>query len=192
MTPYNQNRRRLLTAAIIVCFIVIALALYWALKGGKPEVPAEKEAARETLPRMSNLPPEKKRAMPPPPSYPTDAPILEQVRKALSAGLDPAGALAMAKSLPDRPERADAAFLLFEYAAEMGNSEAALAVARYYDPTDNGPAGSIRKDPETAYEWYRQALGGGEKEAEKHLGDLRRWLEEEVAKGSRKAKELLN
>lgn len=141
---------------------------------------------------MANLPPKPKPTPPPPPpTYPPDAPVLEQVRKALGEGIDPAKAVILAKSLPESPERADAVFLLLEYAADSGNTEAALAVASYYDPAYEGPSGSIHKNPEIAYEWYQEALDGGEKLAENHLAELRRWVEEQAAKGSRDALELL-
>ena len=141
---------------------------------------------------MANLPPKPKPTPPPPsPAYPPDAPVLEQVRKALGEGIGPVEALTLAKSLPESPERADAAFLLLEYAADSGNAEAALAVASYYDPAYEGPSGSIRKNPETAYEWYQEALDGGEKLAGNHLAGLRRWVEEQAAQGSRDALELL-
>jgi TPR repeat protein len=98
----------------------------------------------------------------------------------------------MAKALPDRPERADAAFLLLEYAAESGNAEAALAVGRFYDPAYEGSSGSIRKNPTTAFEWYQEALAKGQKQAHNQLAKLRLWVEEKAKQGSSQAKELLN
>ena len=193
MPGYYQNRRRLLISAIIVGLLVIILFGYWVLKRDHTTVATEKMVQQPiNLPRMANLPP-KETSTPPPPSppYPPDAPVIEQARKALREGIDPSGALALAKSLPDRPERADAAFLLLEYAADSRNAEAALAVGRYYDPAHKGPSGTIRKNPETAYEWYQTALAGGEQEAKKVLARLQRWAEEEAAKGSKQALDLL-
>jgi len=74
--------------------------------------------------------------------------------------------------LPECPEGAEAAFLLFDYAAESGNALPALALGRYYDPGDSGPSGSIRKGPVIANEWHQAALAGGQKEAEDHLVEL--------------------
>jgi TPR repeat protein len=127
---------------------------------------------------MANLPPKPEPSMPPPPSYAPDAPVLEQAREALREGISPAEAVTMAKALPDRPERADAAFLLLEYAAESGNAEAALAVGRFYDPA--------------AFEWYQEALAKGQKQANNQLAKLRLWVEEKANQGSSQAKELLN
>ena len=145
------------------------------------------------LRRMANLPPKTEAIPPPPPpTYTPDAPALEKARKALRDGITPEEALAMAKSLPESPERADAAFLLLEYAAESGIAEAALAVARYYDPTDTAPSGTIRKNPETAYNWYADALAGGQEIAGPRLAQLRSWVEEQANQGSYEARELLN
>jgi TPR repeat protein len=98
----------------------------------------------------------------------------------------------LAKSLPQKPERADAAFILLEYAAEAGHSEAALIVARNFDPTSTDDSGTIIKDPAAAYEWYQVALSGGQPEAQNHLSDLRQWLQKEAAQGSLEAREVLN
>ena len=186
MAYSNQNRRWLQIGAIIIVLLVIILGGYWVLKGGR-------ETAKPTaLPRMANLPPKPETTTPPTPSYAPDAPILEQAREALREGIGPAEAVTMAKTLPDRPERADAAFLLLEYAAESGNVEAAFAVGRFYDPAYEGSSGSIRKNPTTAYEWYQKALAGGQRQAQSQLARLRLWVEEKAEQGSGQAKELLN
>ena len=98
----------------------------------------------------------------------------------------------MARPWLDKPESADGAFLLLEYAAEAGNTEAALAVGRFYDPLYQGPSGSIRKDPALAYEWYQKALDGGQAPAQKQLAELRSWVEEQAVGGSRGAQQLLD
>jgi hypothetical protein len=76
--------------------------------------------------------------------------------------------------------------------ARNGNAEAALAVARYYDPTDKAPSGTIRKNPETAYGWYTEALAGGQENAKTRLAQLRSWVEEQANQGSYEARELLH
>jgi TPR repeat protein len=116
---------------------------------------------------------------------------LEQARIALKEGISPQEALDLSMSLPKSPERADAAFLLLEYAADEGHLEAMLAVGHYYDPTHKGPSGTIRKNPETAYEWYREALKGGLEKAEGQLTQLRRWVESQAGEGSTEARALL-
>ena len=188
MAQYNHNRPWLLIAAVIFGLLLTIAAGYWVygiLSG-------DREPIQPTQPpRMANLPPKPEQTLPPPPSYAPDAPVLEQAREALRKGISPAEAVTLAKTLPDRPERADAAFLLLEYAAESGNAEAALAVGRYYDPADEEPSGSIRKNPTTAFEWYQEALTNGQKDAHNHLAKLRLWVEEKAKQGSSQAKDLL-
>jgi TPR repeat protein len=141
---------------------------------------------------MANLPEKREIIKPPPaPSYQPDAPLLEQARKSLQEGISAADAVVLAKSLPESPERADAAFLLLEYAADSGNAEAAKFVASYYDPADETPSGTIRKNPEIAYEWYMRALTGGQHDVQKQLTRLHQWAEEAAKQGSKEARQLL-
>lgn len=145
-----------------------------------------------SLPRMANLPSIKEdKAEPPAPDYLPDAPVLDQVRKALGDGIDPEGAVAMAATLPDVPERADAAFLLLEYAADSGHADAAYWVARYYDPTDSLPSGTIRKNEARAYEWYLSALENGRSDAAQRLDTLRALVREKADRGLWESKQLI-
>ena len=188
-------RERLWIVAIagIVGLAVIVAAGYFILKSFQEDEVQPKPVPKAELPRMANLPPKKETIPPPPPpSYTPDAPALEKARKALREGISPQDAVTLAKSLPESPERADAAFLLLEYAADSGHAEAALAVARYYDPTDTEPSGTIRKNPESAYGWYTEALAGGQGTAKSRLTQLRRWVEDQASQGSIEARELLN
>jgi hypothetical protein len=197
----NKSRKRgwIITIVVVIGLAVIVLGGYlvWYLirtedkkiqAKGKIEVEVEKPP---DLPRMANQPPKIKTPEPITPAYAPDAPLLEQVREAMRKGIDPDGALAMAKSLPDKPERADAAFILLEYAAEAENGEAALEVGRYFDPTFAGESGTIVKDPEHAYDWYRLALSQGVLEADIHLSNLKQWVTKQAAEGSYKSRELL-
>jgi TPR repeat protein len=177
----------------IIGLVVLVVAGYLVWQSFQVDEVKPKEAQKPELPRMANLPPKKEAILPPPPpSYTPDAPVLEKARKALREGITPEAALALAKALPESPERRDAAFLLLEFAADSGNAEAALAVARYYDPTDKAPSGTIRKNPETAYDWYTEALAGGQENAKTRLAQLRSWVEEQANQGSYEARELLN
>lgn len=193
VVSYGQNRRWILKTTIVIFILIIAAGI-WYLKWGKGTpftTTSKKKTAPTELPRMANLPPPEPRPLPPTPSYSPNAPVIEQARKALREGIDPTGAVALSKTLPESPERADAAFLLLEYAAEAGHAEAALAVGRYYDPADDGPSGSIRKNPETAYDWYQEALAGGQEDAKKYLVKLQKHVQEEATNGSRRAQTLI-
>ena len=191
--PKSPERLWIVVIAGIVGLVVLVVAGYLVWQSFQVDEVKPKEAQKPELPRMANLPPKKEAIpQPPPPSYTPDAPVLEKARKALREGITPEAALALANSLPESPERRDAAFLLLEFAADSGNAEAALAVARYYDPTDKAPSGTIRKNPETAYGWYTEALAGGQENAKIRLAQLRSWVEEQANQGSYKARELLN
>jgi type IV secretory pathway VirB10-like protein len=197
----NKNRRRWWIIAIIIVIglavIVLGGYLVWdSIRTDNKKTQAMEKIVREVekpaeLPRMANQPPKIKTPEPITPTYAPDAPLLEQVREAMRKGIDPDGALEMAKSLPDKPERADAAFILLEYAAEAENGEAALEVGRYFDPTFAGDSGTIIKDPEHAYDWYQLALSQGVLEADVHLSNLKQWVTKQAAEGSYKSRELL-
>ena len=189
----SPERLWIVVIAGIVGLVVLVVAGYLVWQSFQVDEVKPKEVQKPELPRMANLPPKKEAIPPPPPpSYTPDAPVLEKARKALREGITPEAALALANSLPESPERADAAFLLLEFAADRRNAEAALAVARYYDPTDKSPSGTIRKNPETAYGWYTEALAGGQENAETRLAQLRSWVKEQANQGSYEARELLN
>ena len=188
----SGNRLWLVLIAGIVGLVVIVVAGYLVWQSFLADETKPKARQKAELPRMANLPPKKETILPPPPpSYTPDAPALEKVRKALREGISPQDAVALANSLPESPERADAAFLLLEYAADSGLAAAALAVARYYDPTEKESSGTIRKNPETAYQWYTEAMAGGQESAKPRLDQLRSWVEEQASQGSVEARELL-
>jgi hypothetical protein len=187
----EEPRTRWWIPITVSIVITVAVGGYFAWRGSRQAVPTKEMAEPTKLPRMANLPPKEEVPKPVPPSYSTDAPLLEQVREAMRKGIDPEDAVALAKSLPQKPERADAAFILLEYAAEAGHSEAALIVARYYDPTFTDDSGTIIKDPTSAYEWYQVALSAGQPGAQNHLSNLRQWVQKKAAQGSREARELL-
>jgi TPR repeat protein len=72
----------------------------------------------------------------------------------------------------------DAAFLLFENAAQKDNGRAMIFMGEYYDPLDSKPNGSIIKDSEQAFAWYNRALQMGEENAQTKLDALRKWMDE--------------
>ena len=192
---YNSDdegpRTRWWILITVAAVITVVVGGYFTWRGSRQAVPTKETAEPTTLPRMANLPPKKEAPKPVPPSYSPDAPLLEQVRNTMRKGIDPEDAVVLAKSLPQKPERADAAFILLEYAAEAGHAEAALIVARYFDPTSTDDSGTIIKDPAAAYEWYQVALSAGQPEVQNHLSDLRQWVQKESARGSREAREVL-
>jgi hypothetical protein len=203
MVESSRRGRKFLVALLVIGVALLIYFLFRDLENRRGERPPEDLPSpppaytpkpmtpAPPLPRMANQPPKEEEVAPPQPTYPPDAPVLEQARKALREGISPDEAVDFAESLPESPERADATFLLLEYAAEEGNQEAALAVGRFYDPTHEGPSGSILKNPSTAYDWYQEALKGGQEQALEDLARLRKWVEEQSKQGSRSAQELL-
>jgi TPR repeat protein len=68
-----------------------------------------------------------------------------------------------------------AARLLYERAAVAGDSKAATAVGKTYDPVflREIAARGVRPQPELAADWYRRALEAGDAEAGARLAALR-------------------
>lgn len=187
-----KERRTLPLAALIVIGLIcgIGAGYYLLTRGPSEDVKPPPEPQETSLPKMANLPQKEEIALPEP-EYPPDAPALEQARKALREGIDPEGAVALAAALPPSPERADAAFLLLEYAAESGHAGAAFSVGRYYDPTSDTPSGTIRKNASSAYEWYQVAFDNGRAEAAAEQARLKLWVQEKAAKGFWESEQLL-
>lgn len=108
----------------------------------------------------------------------------EQVREFLRGSGTPAEALTLSQQLPTAtPDDQDALFLLMEAAAEGGNAQAMLTVARFYNPADASPSGTIIKDAEQAFNWLTKAKAVPETAAEaaKGLDALRGWLQPRAA-----------
>lgn len=104
-----------------------------------------------------------------------ERPALDQARQALSdPNLTADNAVALARKLAPQRNGSDAAFLLWDYAASLGNAQAALELAAYYDPS-RPAAGSIAKNGMQAVKWYRKAQTGGIAEAGQRLDALRAW-----------------
>lgn len=116
---------------------------------------------------------------------------LARARAQLERAGDAAASLALARELLQEREGADAAFLLLEDAAQKGSPEAMLMTGRFYDPADGSPAGSIRKDPGQALQWYKKAQSAGSAEASARLEALKAWAVERAARGDARAQNLL-
>ena len=100
-------------------------------------------------------------------------------------------ALELSRAMSQTPSGREAAFLLLGYAAETGLGEAMMDLARFYDPTDTAPTGSIRKDAEQAWFWNAKAKAAGQAGAQERLDALRAWLRQEADKGDAAARDLL-
>ncbi|ANK81453.1 MAG: hypothetical protein TEF_12065 [Rhizobiales bacterium NRL2] len=108
----------------------------------------------------------------------------------------------------DSAGEVQAAFILRKYAAQKGSSEAALAMARQYDPATHDPDAGVIAEPDAtiAADWYERAAEGGNVDAMVRLGEMLKsgaldrpdapeqsvfWLRKAAEADSEKAKELL-
>lgn len=117
-----------------------------------------------------------------------------RVHTFMQGNATPADALKLSQELAaESAEDQDARFLLFEMAAQGGLAPAMLEVARYYNPADTQPAGTIIKDPEQALFWLQKAEALPESAAAASAAktSLRQWAEREVQAGNGVAQALL-
>ncbi|MCC7048248.1 MAG: sel1 repeat family protein [Alphaproteobacteria bacterium] len=123
---------------------------------------------------------------------PAGADPLKFAREKLQAGMEPARALALGDKLMQRPPAGiDAAFLVYRYAAQKGDANAAFKLAKIVDPADDTPSGTLKKAPESALEWYRSAAGGKHPEAGASIARLKAWVEKQAGTGDADAQRLL-
>jgi hypothetical protein len=183
-----RKRRFLLLAGLLVLLLLSGLAWYFFFHGqGKAPAEAPGTEAAATRPEAPSAAP-----APEPTAAPkAEAPPLERARAFLRDKGTPDKALDLSRTMPESPDGRDAAFLLLESAAEAGLGEAMTALARFYDPTDTAPGGTIQKDAEQAWLWYAKAKAAGQAEAGRRLDALAAWLRQEADKGDARARELL-
>jgi len=196
--PTSVLRSRWLWAA--VCLLVVLLAAagwwYWRQHRQAPPVaaPAPEPAASTEAPAPTP-PPHRRPAPAAEKAAPADKapdPPLAQARAFLRAKGALDQALALSQRMPQTPDGRDAAFLLLNAAAEGGQSQAMLLLARFYDPTDTAPAGTIVKDAAQARVWYAKARDAGEADAPSRLDALDAWLRQQADKGDARAKDILD
>ncbi|WP_428564681.1 MAG: hypothetical protein ACP59X_02675 [Solidesulfovibrio sp. DCME] len=180
-------------AAALAALVLIAAGWWWFLGGRTapssavppPAEPAS--AANESKPA-----PDKEQATGDPAQPEAPLTPMQQARACLRAKCGGDKALDLSGAMPETPDGRDAAFLLLGAAAEAGQAKAMVPLARFYDPTDEAPAGSIRKDAEQARRWYAKAKAAGAAEAAARLDGLDDWLRRQAEAGDAKARELLD
>ena len=165
-----KNKAPLVLLLLLAC---AAGGAYWWKFARNPE--STPVAANATVPAPSAASASQAATVPVPYG---DLPPLQRARELLRAGIPPEQAVELAKTM-QTPAGADGAFLLLEDAAQKGSPEAMLGLARFYDPADAAPRGSIRPDPAQARDWYNKARDKGQKAAEDKLKALRAWAEAE-------------
>ena len=180
---------------LLLVLLLIALAAggfaAWKFLLDKEDPAKLAENTNSTQPAETKAPEgEQKPPAPEEPKAPPK-PALAQAREHLAGPADPAESVNLAGKLREERDGADASFLLVEDAAQKGNAEAMLLTGGYFDPADSAPAGSIKKDPAEALNWYKKAKAAGSPEADARIAALRAWAQAEAAKGSPEARELL-
>ena len=85
------------------------------------------------------------------------------------------------------------AYLLHFYAARQGHPQAALALARMYDPKTFSRQSSILEAPDVgqAHKWYHLAARAGDAGAKRELADLRGRVEQAAARGDEDSRRLM-
>ena len=193
-TPPRGKKSSL--APVLILVLLLALAgggfaawKFWLNKDVPPKVAENTNATQQA---ESKEPPKEEAKTPPQEEAKAPAkPAMVQAREHLAGKADPAESVKLARTLREDRDGADASFLLVEDAAQKGDAEAMLLTGGYFDPVDNAPVGSIKKDPAEALSWYKKAKAAGNAEADARIAALRAWAQAEAAKGSPEAKNLL-
>jgi hypothetical protein len=179
--PVEARSKAPLVALLLLLVCAAAGAYWWKFMRTTDGPPLAAANATVPAPPAESAPPVPvpQAASAPEPSG--EQPPLQRARELLRAGASPEQAVELAKDLLTH-EGADGAFLLLEDAAQKDHSEAMLGLARFYDPADAAPKGSIRLDPFLARMWYNRAKDRGQGAAEDKLQALRAWAEAEKEK----------
>jgi len=183
---------------------VITLLAIWLVPGQKETPPS--------LPQLTNPPATKVDIPLPPRTTGTAAPATQSPAgetaaparngdraRAIIAGMrrgggepDPVEVYANAQKLQDEGHPEDA-YLLFRYAANHGNAQAALVLGTQADPAYHTSRDSFptEADPEQAIKWYRMAGAKGNDESVQRLKALHDRLQQAAAAGDAQARRLL-
>jgi len=164
-------------------------------------VPSQQQEAPPALPQLTTAaPPMEAEHAPSSSAESTPASAVPGDRaRAIIAGLragggepDPVEVFASAQRLQDEGHPDDA-YLLYRYAANHGETQAALLLGTRADPAYYTADGNIlsEPEPEQAIKWYRMASAEGNAEAVARLKALRGRLEQASAAGDAQADRLL-
>lgn len=179
------------TELLIALVAVITLIAIWL-------VPGEKEAP-PSLPQPPTAPQDANQSPPSPAGGSAAAAMSGDRARAIIAGLraggaepDPDKVFTDAEQL-QREGHLDDAYLLYRYAANHGDTRAALALGTQADPAYHSSTNSILPgpEPEQAIKWYRIAGDEGNQEAVSRLQALRDRMEQAAAAGDEQARRLL-
>jgi hypothetical protein len=184
------------TEILMALVAIITILAIWL-------VPGQQEEAPPALPQLTTAAPPmetENQNTPPSPAVEMSAAAMPGNRaRAIIAGLragggepDPVEVFANAQRLQDEGHPDDA-YLLYRFAANHGNAQAALLLGTRADPAYYTADGNILPgpEPEQAIKWYRMAGAEGNTEAVARLKALRGRLEQASAAGDVQADRLL-
>lgn len=189
--------------SISILLLIAAAGGGWYWYQQKAATPVAQETQQQSAPTASSPPAETPAAPKADNAAPPALSPMAQARQQLQANGDGAQSLALAQQLQAKlsaakdaepaaqNQHADAIFLLVEDAAQKGQGEAMIILARYFDPVDKAPKGSIQSDPQQALLWYTKARAAGQNAAaDSGISALRQWATT-AATGDKAAQELL-
>jgi hypothetical protein len=182
------------TEILMAVVAIITILAIWLVPGQQKEAPPALPQLTTAAPPMN----EENAMSSPADATPASAMPGDRAR-AIIAGLragggepDPVEVFARAQQLQDEGHPDDA-YLLYRFAANHGNAQAALVLGTQADPAYYTAAGNILPgpEPEQAIKWYRMAGAEGNADAETRLKALHGQLEQASAAGDPQADRLL-
>jgi hypothetical protein len=182
------------TEILMAVVAIVTILAIWLVPGQKQEAPP-------SLPQLTTAaPPMNAENAAASPAGKSSASAMPGDRaRSIIAGLragggepDPVEVFASAQRLQNEGH-ADDAYLLYRFAANHGDAQAALVLGTQADPAYYTAAGNILPgpEPEQAIKWYRLAGAEGNADAEARLKALRGRLEQASAAGDPQADRLL-
>ncbi len=117
------------------------------------------------------------------------AETMDSCRKSVAASPEPAAARGKADGLAKAGQLLDCQFLLYKYAGEKGDKDAARVLGGFYDPDtwakDKSPLPA--PNPQEAARWHKQAAEAGDAESQYRYGMLLKLGRTDAADGPEQA-----
>ncbi|MDR3363309.1 MAG: hypothetical protein LBO64_10810 [Desulfovibrio sp.] len=191
--PAEKKRGGLVAMGVLLVLALSGTAVWWfALREQPQEAPPQTgeqpQNTQESTPQQPLEPPQAKEDVQHP-AQPLSA--REQVRQYLGGAPTVQGAMALSRSLTASKEALpsetqDSVYRLLYFAAQNGDVDAKLQLAKIADPLTHA-WGSLRKSAAEAWRNYG-AVAPQRPEAAQAMQNLKKWLEDENAKGNAEAR----
>jgi hypothetical protein len=207
--PPPGGRRRIIVVVVLLLLLFVGGWLLWSLlspptgdtgtPAGEPPVTEEQLPEEPDAPETESAPPEQPEAEPEQPEEQAPPPPAAFDRREWLER-SPEDQLARGREFLDETASSDQApklvayaEWLFDMAKDQGSAEAALELARLYDPRELSPQRSRQLPPDlnSAYRAYRQAGDLGSGAAEAALCELKSVVDQAASEGDGDARMLL-